>query len=244
MLRLENVCASYGEGAVLHGVNLEVAQGEIVALIGSNGAGKTTTLKTITGLLRPTSGSITLDGDSIGGQPVDRIVRRGLSLVPEGRRVFAKMTVRENLEVGAYLRGADRSISEDIDRIFSLFPVLCERAKQPASVLSGGEQQMLAMGRALMSNPRVLLLDEPSMGLAPIVVDQIFQLIREIHDKGTAILLVEQNAALALEACHRGYVMENGKISLSGTGSDLLKDQGVQSAFLGRSGIGARARGD
>ena len=233
MLKLEGVSASYGERPVLHCISLEVSHGEMVCLIGANGAGKTTTLKTIMGLLRPTAGTISFEGSMIQGSPVNRIVKAGLSLCPEGRRVFANMTVRENLEMGGYTR--KELGSADMDAIFDLFPVLRERAAQPARVLSGGEQQMLAIGRALMAKPKLLLLDEPSMGLAPIVVDRIFEIIVDIWKRGTSILLVEQNAALALEVCQRGYVIEMGEIVLQGATSDLRSDPKVQKAFLGRS---------
>jgi len=217
---------------VLENVSMEVGKNEIVSLIGANGAGKSTVLKTIMGLLKPTSGSILLDGDGIGGRPVNSIVRSGISLCPEGRRVFGNMTIRENLEMGAYVRKG--SISSDIEHIIELFPVLGERINQPARVLSGGEQQMLAIGRALMAKPRLLLLDEPSMGLAPIMVDKIFDVIKSIWMQGMSILLVEQNAAMALDTCQRAYVIETGKIALQGSADELRANKMVSSVFLGR----------
>jgi len=232
MLRIEGLCASYGERLVLENVSMEVGKNEIVSLIGANGAGKSTVLKTIMGLLKPTSGSILLDGDGIGGRPVNSIVRSGISLCPEGRRVFGNMTIRENLEMGAYVRKG--SISSDIEHIIELFPVLGERINQPARVLSGGEQQMLAIGRALMAKPRLLLLDEPSMGLAPIMVDKIFDVIKSIWMQGMSILLVEQNAAMALDTCQRAYVIETGKIALQGSANELRANKMVSSVFLGR----------
>jgi len=232
MLKLDGVSASYGERPVLTDINLDVGENEIVSLIGSNGAGKSTTLKTIIGVLHPTAGTISFDGQRIDGYRVNQIVKAGLSLCPEGRRVFANMSIRDNLEMGAYVRkGFDNA---EIDRIFDLFPVLKERANQPARVLSGGEQQMLAMGRALMAKPKLLLLDEPSMGLAPIMVDRIFEVIVDIWKQGTSILLVEQNAAMALDVSHRGYVIETGKIVLEGAAAELRSNPMVSSAFLGR----------
>ncbi|HHV79853.1 MAG TPA: ABC transporter ATP-binding protein [Firmicutes bacterium] len=234
MLKLENVYAGYGERLVLEGINLEVGDSEIVCLIGANGAGKTTTLKTIMGLVRPQKGQVNFNGDMLATQPVNRIVQAGISMAPEGRRVFGKMTVLENLEMGAYLR--KDPIGQDIEEVYRLFPVLKERAKQPARVLSGGEQQMLAIGRALMAKPKLLLLDEPSMGLAPLMVEKIFEIIRRIWKTGTAILLVEQNAAMALEVSQRGYVMETGKIAMEGSAAELRRNPNVRKAFLGRAG--------
>lgn len=232
MLKVDGLVASYGEHSVLAGVTLEVAEKEMVSLIGANGAGKSTTLKTIMGLLKPSAGTISFEGREIGGLPVNTIVKTGLSLCPEGRRVFGNMSVLENLEMGAYSR---KSYSNsEIDWIFELFPVLKERHNQPARVLSGGEQQMLAMGRALMAKPRLLLLDEPSMGLAPVMVDRIFEVIVDIWKRGTSILLVEQNAAMALDICQRGYVIESGQITLQGSASELRSNDMVSSAFLGR----------
>lgn len=234
MLKLENVYAGYGERLVLEGINLEVGDSEIVCLIGANGAGKTTTLKTIMGLVRPQKGQVNFNGDMLATQPVNRIVQAGISMAPEGRRGFGKMTVLENLEMGAYLR--KDPIGQDIEEVYRLFPVLKERAKQPARVLSGGEQQMLAIGRALMAKPKLLLLDEPSMGLAPLMVEKIFEIIRRIWKTGTAILLVEQNAAMALEVSQRGYVMETGKIAMEGSAAELRRNPNVRKAFLGRAG--------
>lgn len=232
MLELSGLSASYGERAVLNNIDLAVGEKEIVSLIGANGAGKTTTLKTIMGLLRPSAGTVTFDGQRLDGHTVNNIVRAGVSLCPEGRRVFASMSILDNLEMGAYVR--KRPDPADIERIFELFPVLKDRIDQPARVLSGGEQQMLAIGRALMAKPRLLLLDEPSMGLAPIMVDRIFDVITDIWKQGTSILLVEQNAAMALDICQRGYVIETGSIVLSGTSSELRSNPMVSRAFLGR----------
>ncbi len=232
MLKVDGLVASYGEHSVLTDVTLEVKENEMVSLIGANGAGKSTTLKTIMGLLKPTAGTVSFAGRKISGLPVNEIVKAGLSLCPEGRRVFANMSIIENLEMGAYSR---QSFSRsEIDRIFEFFPVLKQRFSQPARVLSGGEQQMLAMGRALMAKPKLLLLDEPSMGLAPVMVDKIFEVIVDIWKQGTSILLVEQNAAMALDVCQRGYVIESGRITLQGNSSDLRSDPMVSSAFLGR----------
>lgn len=232
MLEISGLSASYGERAVLRSINLTVGEQEIVSLIGANGAGKTTTLKTIMGLLKPSGGTIVFGGRRIDGHTVNNIVRSGVSLCPEGRRVFASMSILENLEMGAYVR--KRPDPADTERIFELFPVLKERIDQPARVLSGGEQQMLAIGRALMAKPRLLLLDEPSMGLAPIMVDRIFDVIKDIWRQGTSILLVEQNAAMALDVCQRGYVIETGSIVLSGTRDELRSNPMVSTAFLGR----------
>jgi branched-chain amino acid transport system ATP-binding protein len=209
-----------------------VGRGEIVTILGNNGAGKTTTLKTISGLLRPTAGSITLEDEPLVGVPAHAIVARGVAHVPEGRRIFNRLTVRENLIMGAYLR-SDAGIAADLDRVFALFPRLAERVTQVAGTLSGGEQQMLAIGRALMANPRVLLLDEPSMGLAPVLVEQIFDKISDINRQGMTILLVEQNAAMALSIAHRGYVLETGSIALEGTAAQLCDNADVRRAYLG-----------
>jgi branched-chain amino acid transport system ATP-binding protein len=222
----------YGEIHALKGITLSVATGEVVALLGPNGAGKTTTVKTVSGLLTPRSGRIELEGESLVGVPPHGIVHRGVSQSPEGRRIFNRLSVRENLEMGAYSR-SDARVTEDIDRIFSLFPRLRERHQQVAGTLSGGEQQMLAIGRALMANPRLLLLDEPSMGLAPVLVEQIFETIRSINRQGTTILLVEQNASMALEIAHRGYVIETGTIVLSGAAAELAETPEVRRAYLG-----------
>ena len=223
---------AYGQIRALKGVALEVARGEIVALLGNNGAGKTTTLKTISGLLRPTHGSITLEGTPLTNVAPHEIVMRGIAHVPEGRRIFNRLTVRENLVMGAYTR-RDERIATDLDRAFALFPRLKERVTQVAGTLSGGEQQMLAIARALMLNPRLLLLDEPSMGLAPVLVEQIFDTIVDINHQGTTILLVEQNAAMALSIAHRGYVLETGSIVLAGSAAELSDNTDVRRAYLG-----------
>jgi branched-chain amino acid transport system ATP-binding protein len=232
VLRVESLDVAYGEIQALRGVALQVGRGEIVTILGNNGAGKTTTLKTISGLLRPTAGSITLEDEPLVGVPAHAIVARGVAHVPEGRRIFNRLTVRENLIMGAYLR-SDAGIAADLDRVFALFPRLAERVTQVAGTLSGGEQQMLAIGRALMANPRVLLLDEPSMGLAPVLVEQIFDKISDINRQGMTILLVEQNAAMALSIAHRGYVLETGSIALEGTAAQLSDNADVRRAYLG-----------
>jgi branched-chain amino acid transport system ATP-binding protein len=233
MLELKNVHTYYGNIHALKGISIVVNEGEIVTLIGSNGAGKTTTLRTIQGLLRPREGSITLRGEELTKLPPHEIVQRGISQSPEGRLIFSKMTVRENLEMGAYQRKDKEGITRDMDHVFSLFPRLKERIAQRGGTLSGGEQQMLSMGRALMARPKVMLLDEPSMGLAPILVDQIFEIIRTLNNEGTTILLVEQNARLALGIANRGYVLETGEIALVGEGKSLLNDPSVKAAYLG-----------
>ena len=232
MLRLDALDVYYGEIRALHGVALEVREREIVALLGNNGAGKSTTLKTVSGLLRPRRGTITFDGRPLAGVPAHDVVALGIAHVPEGRRIFNRLSVRENLSMGAYLR-SDHGISGDLDRVFDLFPRLKERINQVAGTLSGGEQQMLAIGRALMANPRLLLLDEPSMGLAPVLVEQIFSTIDSINRQGTTILLVEQNAAMALSIAHRGYVLETGAIVLTGSAAELAGDADVRRAYLG-----------
>jgi len=232
VLRVESLDVAYGEIQALRGVALQVGRGEIVTILGNNGAGKTTTLKTISGLLRPTAGTITLEDEPLVGVPAHAIVARGVAHVPEGRRIFNRLTVRENLTMGAYLR-SDAGIAADLDRVFALFPRLAERVTQVAGTLSGGEQQMLAIGRALMANPRVLLLDEPSMGLAPVLVEQIFDKISDINRLGMTILLVEQNAAMALSIAHRGYVLETGSIALEGTAAQLSDNADVRRAYLG-----------
>jgi branched-chain amino acid transport system ATP-binding protein len=232
MLRLDGLDVYYGEIHALRGVALEVREREIVALLGNNGAGKSTTLKTVSGLLRPRRGSISFENDPLTGVAAHDIVARGIAHVPEGRRIFNRLTVRENLTMGAYLRH-DGGIAGDLDRVFELFPRLKERISQVAGTLSGGEQQMLAIGRALMANPRLLLLDEPSMGLAPVLVEQIFATIDSINRQGTTILLVEQNAAMALSIAHRGYVLETGVIVLTGSAAELAGNADVQRAYLG-----------
>jgi branched-chain amino acid transport system ATP-binding protein len=232
VLRLEDLHVSYGEIHALRGVTLEVRRGEIVALLGNNGAGKTTTLKTISGLLVPRRGRILLEDRPLDGVPPHDIVQRGIAHVPEGRRIFNRLTVRENLMMGAYLR-TDGGIEADLARAFALFPRLQERLTQVAGTLSGGEQQMLAIARAMMANPRILLLDEPSMGLAPVLVEQIFETINDINRQGMTIFLVEQNAAMALSIAHRGYVIETGTITLTGTTDELAENPDVRRAYLG-----------
>jgi branched-chain amino acid transport system ATP-binding protein len=231
MLELVDVKVRYGAIGALKGVSVEVGQGEVVTLLGANGAGKTTTLRTISGQLRPYEGEIWFEGRRIDGLPAHEVVGLGIGHSPEGRRVFPRMSVLENLKMGAYRFG--RAHSEDLDRVFALFPRLLERRTQDAGTLSGGEQQMLAIGRALMSRPRLLLLDEPSMGLAPLLVQQIFDIIREINGQGTTVLLVEQNAAQALSIASRGYVLETGSIVMSDAASSLLVDPRVKAAYLG-----------
>ncbi|HMH51904.1 MAG TPA: ABC transporter ATP-binding protein [Candidatus Acidoferrum sp.] len=232
MLVVEDLHVYYGEIHALKGVSLSVGAGEIVAVLGPNGAGKTTTVKTISGLLAPRRGSVTLDDVAITGHPAHEIVYKGIAHVPEGRKIFNRLTVAENLGMGAYSR-SDRGIAEDMERVFALFPRLKERHAQVAGTLSGGEQQMLAIGRALMARPRLLLLDEPSMGLAPIVVEQIFETIVDINRRGTTILLVEQNAAMALGIAGRGYVLETGAVALTGTAAELAGNVDVRRAYLG-----------
>jgi branched-chain amino acid transport system ATP-binding protein len=233
MLEVDNVHTYYGQIHALKGISLTVDQGEIVTLIGANGAGKSTTLKTISGLLRPRQGAIRLNGQDLGSYPAHKIVEQGVVHVPEGRRVFGRLTVQENLEMGAYSRTDGAGIGQSLEHVFGLFPRLKERRGQVAGTLSGGEQQMLATGRALMANPQVLLMDEPSMGLAPVLVDSIFQTIEELHGSGTTILLVEQNARMALQVADRGYVMQSGEIVLSGSAEDLRANETVRKAYLG-----------
>jgi branched-chain amino acid transport system ATP-binding protein len=233
VLKVEAIDVFYGNIHALKGVSLEVNKGEIVTLIGANGAGKTTLLKTISGLLKPKSGDIVYEGASIAGKAAQAIVKHGISHVPEGRRVFANMTVEENLELGAFLRKDKDGIQQDFAKVFQLFPRLEERRKQLAGTLSGGEQQMLAIGRALMARPKLLLLDEPSMGLAPLLVKTIFRIIQEINESGTTILLVEQNAHMALSIANRAYVIESGRVVLSGTAGELQASEQVKQAYLG-----------
>ena len=233
MLRVENLAVNYGMINAVRGVNFEVNQGEIVSLIGANGAGKSTILRTISGLIKPASGTLTYEGQNITKTNAQKIVQLGISHVPEGRHVFKGLSVLENLEMGAFLRKDRSNIEADIQAVYDRFPVLGERQKQDASTLSGGEQQMLAMGRALMSKPKLLLLDEPSMGLAPIFIQEIFNIIQQIQAQGTTVLLIEQNAKMALSIASRGYVLETGKIVLSGTGQELLESDAVQKAYLG-----------
>ena len=232
ILKADDINVYYGSIHAVKGISFEVNQGEIVTLIGANGAGKSTTLNTVAGLLHNRSGSVTFMGESLSKVPSHKIVSRGLALVPEGRRVFLQMTVQENLEMGAYTQSG-ATLNTDLDRIFQLFPRLMERRRQIAGTLSGGEQQMLAMGRALMSHPKLLMLDEPSMGLAPILVEQIFEIIQNLHAAGTTILLVEQNAQAALSVADRGYVLETGRIVTSGTGKELLESSAIKKAYLG-----------
>jgi len=234
MLTLERVAARYGRVAALEDVTLAVRAGELICLIGANGAGKTTTLKTISGLLRPVGGRILLDGDEIHGLSPREILRRGIAHCPEGRRVFPYMTVRENLEMGAYARADAAAVAEDLARVFSHFPILAERRRQAAGTLSGGEQQMLAIGRALMARPRLILFDEPSLGLAPTVVETVFAIIDGIRRDGTTVLMVEQNAYMALQFASRAYVMETGRITLEGPARELVNDPHVRHAYLGR----------
>ena len=233
LLSVENLKVAYGGIQALKGISLEVAQGELVALIGSNGAGKTTTLKALAGLLHPSAGHVHYAGKSLHNIPAHQRVRDGLALVPEGRGVFGRMSVLENLQMGAYCRDDKSGIAQDMERVYTLFPRLAERRAQLAGTLSGGEQQMVAMGRALMSHPKLLMLDEPSMGLAPMMVAKIFETIRDIAAQGVSILLVEQNAKLALEVAQRGYVLESGLITLSDSASSLLGSDEVRRAYLG-----------
>ncbi len=233
VLAVENLVTHYGPVEALKGISLHVSRGEIVTLIGANGAGKSTTLRTISGIVRPTRGRITYEGKDLTTLPPERIVALGIAHVPEGRRVFPQMSVLENLELGAYTRSDKRAIQEDLERVFALFPRLAERRNQLAGTMSGGEQQMLAIGRALMARPRLLLLDEPSMGLAPIIVENIFAVIQDINRQGTTILLVEQNANLALSVAHKGYVLETGRIALSDTAEQLRENEAVRRAYLG-----------
>jgi len=233
MLTLENVSVNYGAIEALRGVSLRVEKGEVVTLIGANGAGKTTTLRTITGLLEPRDGRVTFEGEDISGKATHKLVARGISMSPEGRGVFANLSVRENLQMGAYLQKNRSEIATDMKHVFEMFPRLKERENQKAGTLSGGEQQMLAMARALMSRPRLLLLDEPSLGLAPLVVHTIFEAIDEIRSKGTTILLVEQNAHAALKHSDRAYVMETGEITMEGPSKELANDPRIKEAYLG-----------
>jgi len=235
LLEIENVHTYYGQIHALKGVSLTVDKGEIVTLIGANGAGKSTLLKTMSGLLRPSQGSILLDGEDLTQYPPHEIVTKGVVQVPEGRRVFGRLTVTENLEMGAFAISDQKLIKENLERVFNLFPRLKERCKQISGTLSGGEQQMLAMGRALMANPRVLLLDEPSMGLAPVLVDGIFDTIRQLHAEGTTILLVEQNARMALQVADRGYVLQSGAVVLSDKTENLRQNEMVREAYLGET---------
>jgi branched-chain amino acid transport system ATP-binding protein len=233
LLEVENIHSYYGNIQALRGVSLTVEEGEIVTLIGSNGAGKTTTLRSIHGMLHPRKGRILFEGEEIQGRPAHDMIGRGIAQSPEGRKIFSRMTVLENLEMGAYHRNDNAAIRQDMDRVFELFPRLKERVKQEAGTMSGGEQQMLAIGRALMSRPKLVLLDEPSMGLAPVLVERIFQVIREINEQGTTILLVEQNANVALEIASRGYVLETGAVVNAAPSEKLRQDPKVREAYLG-----------
>ena len=232
ILKVENMNVYYGAIHAIKGISFHVDQGEVVTLIGANGAGKSTTLQTVSGLLRSRTGSIQFCGENISNVPSHKIVEKGLAQVPEGRRIFLQMSVEENLEMGAYTQSA-AGVDADLEKVYAQFPRLKERRRQIAGTLSGGEQQMLAIGRALMSHPKLLMLDEPSMGLAPILVEQIFDIIRKLHAEGTTILLVEQNAQMALSVADRAYVMETGKITLSGTGAELAASDEVKKAYLG-----------
>ena len=233
MLKVEGLKVNYGMIKAVKGIDFEVHDGEIVALIGANGAGKTTTMHTISGLLKASAGSITLDGKEVSKLPAHKIVELGIVQCPEGRRIFAQQTIEENLSLGAYVRKDRKEIEADMEKVFELFPILKERRKQPAGTLSGGEQQMLAMARALMAKPKIMLLDEPSMGLSPLLVKEIFYIIKDINRQGVTVLLVVQNAKMALGIANRAYVLESGKISLSGTGEELLNSDSVKKAYLG-----------
>ena len=235
MLKIENLHVAYGGIQALRGISLEVPDGKIVTLIGANGAGKSTTLRTITGLVKAQSGSIQWNGTELLGKSIDQVVSSGIAMSPEGRRVFADMTVVENLKIGAYLRKDKAAIEQDLQWVYSLFPRLQERSWQAAGTLSGGEQQMLAVGRALMSRPQLMMLDEPSLGLAPLVVQDIFKIIQTINQNGVTVLLVEQNANMALKIADLAYVLETGKITMSGTGAELLADERVKEAYLGNN---------
>jgi branched-chain amino acid transport system ATP-binding protein len=235
ILKVDGIHTFYGTIEALKGVSLEVGEGEIVTLIGSNGAGKTTTLRSINGLNHPRQGTIVFRGEDVTKTPPHEIVKRGISQSPEGRKLFSRMTVTENLEMGAFQRTDRAEMAEDQDRVFSLFPRLAERKSQKAGTMSGGEQQMLAIGRALMARPRLLLLDEPSMGLAPILVEKIFEIVKEINEQGTPILLVEQNALMALDVADRGYVLETGKVTLADDAAALRGDESVRKAYLGET---------
>jgi branched-chain amino acid transport system ATP-binding protein len=232
LLQLNNVDTFYGQIHILQGVSIEVAEGELVCLLGGNASGKSTTLKTIIGMVRPRRGGVQFDGEEVSARPTSYRIGKGMAIVPENRRLFGPMTVKENLEMGAYLQGG--GTKEDVERVYSLFPLLYERRRQLAGTLSGGEQQMAAMGRALMSRPKLLLMDEPSMGLAPILVERNFEIIKDVHESGVAILVVEQNANVSLSIADRGYVLSTGRLVLEGKAAALLQDEGLRKAYLGR----------
>ena len=239
ILSIKDLKVSYGGIEAVKGISFDVRRGEIVTLIGANGAGKSSTLRAIAGLVKPSGGSITFEGENITGADPTSIVKHGVTLVPEGRRIFADLTVLENLKIGAYLRHDD--LKEDLEWVYSLFPRLKERSWQAGGTLSGGEQQMLAVGRALMSRPKLIMMDEPSLGLAPIIVRGIFDIIKEIHERGTTILLIEQNANMALQTADTGCVLETGRITLTGTGEELLSSKSIQEAYLGKGKKGKHA---
>ncbi|MDD3851793.1 MAG: ABC transporter ATP-binding protein [Firmicutes bacterium] len=234
MLKIDNLVVSYGGIEALKGISLEVEEGKIVTLIGANGAGKSTTLRSIIGLVKPKSGTISYKGENLLDEKTQNIVKKGITMVPEGRRVFPNLTVLENLKIGAFTRTDSKEIFHDLERVYSTFPILKERNWQLAGTLSGGEQQMLAVGRALMSKPKLLMMDEPSLGLAPLIVKGIFEIIKEIHRRGVTILLIEQNANAALHIADVGYVLETGRITLKGSGKELLENEAVISAYLGK----------
>ena len=235
MLKVENLHTFYGKIEALKGISIEVTEGEIVTLIGANGAGKSTTLKTLSGQIAPAEGSVEFLGESIAGMPAHKVTQKGVIQVPEGRRIFPRMTVEENLEMGAFLRTDKDGIAESMERVYVLFPRLRERRMQKGGTLSGGEQQMLATGRGMMASPKLLMLDEPSMGLAPVVVEMIFETIQKLNDEGITILLVEQNAAMALSIANRGYVLETGSVALEGPGRELLTNELVRKTYLGEA---------
>lgn len=235
MLKIENLVVAYGGIEALKGISLEAPEGKIVTLIGANGAGKSTTLRSISGLVKPKSGTITYNGKNLLTEKTHNLVRNGIALVPEGRRIFPNLTVLENLKIGAFLRNDQKEIEKDMEWVYSLFPILKQRSWQQAGTLSGGEQQMLAVGRALMSRPKFLMMDEPSLGLAPLIVKDIFNIIKEIHKQGVSILLIEQNANAALHIADIAYVMETGRITMKGTGKELLVNEDVKKAYLGES---------
>ena len=235
ILEIKDLVVSYGGIEAVKGISFNVPKGEIVTLIGANGAGKSTVLKTVSGIVKPKNASISFEGTEISGKTPDFIVSKGVTLVPEGRRVFPNLTVLENLKIGAYLRKDKKAIQKDIEHVYELFPRLKERSWQLAGTLSGGEQQMLAVGRALMSSPKLIMMDEPSLGLAPLVVQDIFSIIRQINDEGITVLLIEQNANMALKIADKAYVMETGRITMEGTGAELLADETIKEAYLGKT---------